>query len=224
MYQTVTDLVPYRNDASPYPVAKAVTVPTRLFPNRGTRLTLAIANTLLRASNGDRLGFLGAFTLEDLPRGAFLGFYCGDFYLEEDEDESPPPTGHYSILGSGFTIVPRPSKDGGVSPEMYPMGMLNEPPKKVDASVGLVEWTQLKQIDPSSPTSRVPVLCVAMHTTRRVRAGEELHFHYGKTYSRKHYPRGTKVGNPSHIAKRDAEVPADYMNKNGVPLPEDAYA
>ena len=142
---------------------------TRTFPHRGSRVTLGIARTLLRDKKGSRLPFWGAFALEDLPKGAFLGFYSGTFYDEGEVEEGlvSVPSSHYSINASGFTVVP-PSP---VTPDRYPMAMLNEPPDGVVASVALVEWTKRKQIDPSSPKSNEIVYNVAMHTSHRRRQG-----------------------------------------------------
>jgi len=197
---------------------------TRTFPHRGSRVTLGIARTLLRDKKGSRLPFWGAFALEDLPKGAFLGFYSGTFYDEGEVEEGlvSVPSSHYSINASGFTVVP-PSP---VTPDRYPMAMLNEPPDGVVASVALVEWTKRKQIDPSSPKSNEIVYNVAMHTSHAVAKGEELYFHYGKKYSRKHYPRGTKVGTPASLAKSAVppdEIPSSYLAKHGILLPTDAY-
>lgn len=195
-----------------------------VFSHRGTRATFGIGQTLLCTNSGERHSFWGGFALEDLPMGAFLGLYCGDFY-DEDEVErglAVVPPSRYSVMASGFLVVPV----GPVTREQYPMAMLNEPPKGTVASVALVEWPTKGKIDPSCPKSKDIVFSVAMHTTRAVKKGEELHFCYGKLYDREHYPRGSKVGSPSHIARSEVpldEVPSSYMSRSGIPLPSDAF-
>ena len=224
-------LTPVRGDAHRLAMAYAVPVDAPFahpaiatYPERGTRRTLGVGRTLLRDAKGKRLTMQGAFAMDDLPKGTFLGMYAGRFYPEEDsedEDAQTFPSSHYALHASGFVVVPHPP----VTPERYPMAMLNEPPEGVTASVALVEWPKERDVIPNS-TSNERVLCVAMHAARDVRKGEELYFHYGSAYDRRHYPKGVKIGRPAKLARRDVpadERPAAYFASVGLVPPTDSY-
>lgn len=194
---------------------------------------IAKRTTLRRGKT--RLNFQGLFTTRDLPAYAFLGYYTGHFYDEvwEDEDvdevDDPPPHSRYALNGSGYTVIP-PGEDTveGVDPRTYPMAMLNEPPRGTSASVGMVEWSKAKDAVPGIDGRR-SVGVLAMHTCRAVKAGEELFFHYGDQYDRRHYGRRPyNLGTPCAINRSRVppeERPRQAMLRHGVAhIPrEEAY-
>lgn len=156
---------------------------------------LAVAQTTLRAPDGDaRLPFNGLFTTVDLPAGAFLGFYSGTF-------RDLPAAGyrgrnHYAFSASDQYVVPRatlrsPEGERTVDPARYPLAMCNEPARGRAANVAVKEHTRAGAgVLPHLPT-RTPIVALGFYTCRAVRAGEELFVHYGKAYTRTHYPNPT---------------------------------
>lgn len=171
------------------PLYERVIVPTSPLAIPG----LLVKRTRLKKGKR-RLDFHGLFTTHDLPAYTFLGYYAGHFYDEaassDDEDPAdPPPPSHYAVNGSGYTVVPPGERTArGVDPRVYPLAMMNEPPRGTASNVDVVEWTTAKDAVPGVPPStRVGVL--AVHTCRAVAAGEELYFHYGDAYDRRHYGR-----------------------------------
>lgn len=187
------------------------------------RPNLIVKQTLLRKGK-KRLPFNGLFTLVDLPKHTFLGYYMGKFYDDVDDDDAPdyekPPKSHYAISGSGYTVIPPGERtQAGVNPRMYPLAMMNEPPKDTQANVTVVEWREAHDAVPGErPTQLVGVL--AMHTCRAVAAGEELYYFYGNSYDRRHYGRKPhNVGRGCSIRRTDvpdAERPRNAMLTRGI--------
>ena len=201
--------------------------------NRGTSDRVAIAQTLLTKTvrgKVQRLPFWGLFAIQDIPKYGFLGYYCGEFYEEDDPRLKRPPLSksHYKFNGSGFTVIPHET-DGIVSPLRYPMAMVNEPPPGTTANVCIIEWGKAGQAIPQLPP-RDNVMVIAMHATRAIRAGEELYIHYGNGYDRRHYPKVNRqpaVGLPSHVSQYEVppeEYPRAVMQRLNVRAPEDSFA
>lgn len=195
-------------------------VPTTLYARPG----LVVRQTLLRGAGGKRLPFRGLFTTVDLPAYAFLGYYTGKFYPEEDEQDeggpSQPPTSHYALHISGCTIIPPSAPGEPISPTSYPLAIMNEPPRHVEANVGVIEWLRAREAVPGIPGS-AKVMVAAVHTCRAVAAQEEIYFYYGTCYDRRHYGRkpynvgvGCKRMNRSHVPA--GEVPRTHMEARGV--------
>ena len=177
---------------------------TNPFVRRG----LEARQTLLqRKGRRERLPFYGLFTTVDLPANAFVGYYMGNFY---DEDDPDIPRSHYAVSGSGFTVVPPDHPDGGVDPQAFPLAMMNEPPAMTDANVGVVEWTRAGDALPHGGPANAEILVVAMHTCKPVRAGQELYFYYGNLYDRRHYGRP-----PYNVGRGCPSIP-----RQGIPLEE----
>lgn len=190
--------------------------------HRGAIHKTEVGRTTLTSVDGTRLPFHGLFATEAIQRGDFVGFYCGDFY---DEDDEEVPTSAYAMNGSGFLVVP-PTID----PVWYPMAMVNEPPLGASANVCLLEWAKAGEVDPDWPKKTDPVQCLSFHATRTIRAGEEIFLHYGPEYDRSHYPaKGKLVGSPSRLAKKDVDKtqrPSFYyhaLREYGVHVPDDAF-
>jgi hypothetical protein len=174
--------------------------------SRGVHPELRVARTLLE-HGGRRLEFGGLFTTASLPKYTFLGLYTGECLDSDDEDAAAsvyavaPPT--------GGIMVPRVDSDGRVDPNLYPMSMVNEPPGGTVANATLLDWRDEG---------------LALHATRDISAGEEIYWHYGNLYSRRHYPRNMTVGTPSTVKNRDIPLdqhPRRFLEARGVPLPED---
>lgn len=180
-----------------------------------TRPNLIVQQTLLKKGK-KRLEFNGLFTSESIPKGGFIGFYSGDFFDEEDEI----PNSHYALNGSGYTVVP-PGENTrrGVDPLLHPLGMANEPPLGTVANATVVEWSLAKDAIPGiDPKRRVGVL--AIHACRDIEVGEEIYFHYGELYDRRHYGRKPyNVGKGCTISRKsipEDEKPRNMMLRNNV--------
>lgn len=201
-----------------YKLMEPILHPTTPFVRSG----LVVKQTKLRKA-GKRLPFNGLFTTVDLPAYAFLGYYAGTFYEEywdgeALEDVTPPPVSHYAVNLSGFTIVP--PGHNGPSPEKYPLAMMNEPPRNMEANAGVIEWLYARDAVPGLKPSE-KVLVAAIHVCRAVAANEEIYFYYGDLYDRRHYGRkpynvgfGCKTINRAHVSP--AETPRNYLESRGI--------
>lgn len=192
--------------------------PTTLVPTRPTiRPGLVVRQTLLTKGK-QRMPFWGLFTTLPIPSHAFLGVYHGDFFLndgleEEEETRSQVLESHYALDVGDVVIVP-PS----IRPKHHPMGMLNEPPRGRQANVSVVVWTAPSEALPefAGRSGKGKVLLATMYTCREVEAGEELYYHYGDAYDRRHYGRrpynvGTPCLNLGKNKIHDSEKPGPFL-------------
>jgi len=150
---------------------------------------LAVAPTMLRdGTTGERLPFDGLYTTQTLRRGAFLGFYNGD-YKEVGERGYRGKHDYVFHVSDGY-FVPRRVRRGGalrVDPLKYPLAMLNEPPRGGHANVIAVEIASAAGAVPHLPP-RTKISAVGFYACDDVPAGQELYVHYGARYHRGHYP------------------------------------
>lgn len=174
---------------------------------------LAVSQTLLsNPVTGERYPFQGLFTVRDLPKGAFLGFYNGTWKegLYRGKDS-------YTFSTSTAYVRPNKRKGGVVDPYEHPLAMCNEPPFGTQATVVAIEFSRAKDVLPQLP-SKTEVAALGFYTCTPVKAGSELYLHYGPRFHRGNYPGDeTKVvGTPCKILKADRETPLEMMRKNGI--------
>ena len=179
-----------------------------------------------------RLPFMGLFTTEKIRKYDFIGIYTGEFYQEvDDEDDATDvsvPTSPYAMNLSGWTIVPPESKIEG---ELRPMAMINEPPKGATANVSIVEWVKAEDALPGIETMNekpAEVVMAAFHACRDIEPHEELYFHYGNKYDRRHYGRRPyNVGDPCNLYRSHIPTemrPGPFLKRQKVfELPNDSF-
>lgn len=199
------------------PLYEPVILPRVPYVRPGLLIKQTQLTTGGKGGKNARLPFHGLFTMVDVPAYAFLGYYTGVFYDEDDESRAPS---NYAVSGSGYVVVPPGEHHGGVDPAQYPMAMMNEPPRGRTANATMVEWATAKNAVPGvSPRSRVAVL--AVHACVDIPAGSEIHFHYGKEYDRRHYGRKPyNVGSPcpgfAQTLVPDHERPRRALEMRGI--------
>lgn len=173
--------------------------------------------TLVDPSTGTRYPFNGLFAGQDLPKGAFLGFYHGTFKDGVYEGRRDA----YVFATSDMHIVPK-RRSKGVSAYEHPLAMCNEPPRGGAANVSSHEFTTAKHVIPHLKAS-TKIAALGFHTCTCVRAGEELFLHYGREYDRSHYKRlysaerdDDTVGDPGRLRVGERELPERMMQTFGL--------
>ena len=81
--------------------------------------------------------------------------------------------------------------------------MVNEPLNALDGTpvnACLVEWPDAKDVH---EFLRGKVLCIAIHATRDIDAGEEIFVHYGRDYDRRGYGSALdRLGHATTVSKK----------------------
>lgn len=180
---------------------------------------LAVARTTLASPvTGEQYPFHGLYATTDLPKGSFLGFYNGTF--RDAGERGYRGKDSYVFTTSNEYIVPKKTR-GRVDPALYPLAMLNEPPRGSQANVVAVELSRAANVIPQLPP-KTKIAAIGFFTCRAVNAGEELFVHYGARYSRRHYenPRGLAeedlVGSPCSLLKKDRQDPVELFRMFGL--------
>ena len=121
-------------------------------------------------------------------------------------------------------------RPGPVDPTLYPGAMVNEPLNALDgtpveANACFVEWPDAKDVH---EFLRGKVLCIAIHATRDIDAGEEIFVHYGRDYDRRGYGSALdRLGHATTVSKKviraAKERPTDYLVRHSLLPPADAF-
>ena len=195
------------------------------------RTHLYVANTKLTNEQGGRLSFLGLFTARPIKKGSFIGFYSGDWWKEDAYKQQGASTlnasNRYAIRTSDELIVcPPMSRNRRPDPEMYPIGMANEPNALGEANSMLTEYSFcVDELDVSA--SKIDedrwdddFIAVGLIACRNIGRHREILWSYGGSYAPvRPYSVGKNCKAPS---KRSLQDPLDVF-VTGIPLEAVSY-
>ena len=149
-------------------------------------------------SAGSALQEPGLFTSNAIPAGAFVCFYTGTFY-SNDEFESLPPARRdalskyaVEVENHDVTLAPATDETGAVDFTRHAAAAANEPSASGDANAFSQAMVVELLIGPDAELRSYLVVCI--FTCRAVAAGDEILWNYGEGYQPQREQAGYAAG------------------------------